>query len=235
MVSGGFTMSTLNKGLVSDILQMISDYRGESTVNSDAIRVRAVSRQEQSIAKRRFWNFYLLPNQTVSGDGGNDYTIGSATYPMRQKGLSEVFVGGTGEQNRYQIVDYYKYKNLYNRNNADKIVYTWYDVANDLWKMHINPAPTASETITYSFYWIPPVRTASTDAVTFIDDEALARLALSEIYEGEEEDDKAIAQKSLAEQIISEAIGVENAPAVNQTYSFGAVENSIKNQGLGTY
>lgn len=228
-------MATLNKGLVSDILQMISDYRGESSVNSDANRVRAISRQEQSIAKRRFWNFYLLPNQTVAGSGSNDYTIGSATYPMRQKGLSEVFVGSTIESNRYQIVDYYKYKNLYNRNNADKIVYTWYDAANDLWKMHINPAPTASDTITYSFYWIPPARTASTDPVTFIDDEALARLALSEIYEGEEEDDKAIAQKSLAEQIIEEAIGVENAPAVNQTYSFGAVENSIKNQGIGSY
>lgn len=228
-------MSTLNKGLVSDILQMISDYRGESTVNSDAIRVRAVSRQEQAIAGRRFWNLYLLPNQTTTGSGVNDYTVGSTTYPMRQKGLSEVFVGGTLESNRYQIVDYHKYKNLYNRNNADKIVYTWYDVANDLWKMHINPAPTASDTITYSFYWIPPARTASTDAVTFIDDEALARLALSEIYEGEEEDDKAIAQKSLAEQIISEAIGVENAPSVNQQYSFGAAENSITNMGLGTY
>lgn len=228
-------MATLNKGLVSDILQMISDYRGESSVNSDANRVRAISRQEQSIAKRRFWNFYLLPNQTVAGSGVSDYAVGSASYLMRQKGLSEVFVGGTGEQNRYQIVDYFKYKNLYNRNNADKIVYTWYDAANDLWKMHINPAPTASDTITYSFYWIPPARTASTDPVTFIDDEALARLALSEIYEGEEEDDKAIAQKSLAEQIIEEAVGIENAPAVNQQYSFGAVENSIKNMGLGTY
>lgn len=228
-------MATLNKGLVSDILQMISDYRGESSVNSDANRVRAISRQEQSIAKRRFWNFYLLPNQTVAGSGVNDYAVGSATYPMRQKGLSEVFVGSTIESNRYQIVDYYKYKNLYNRNNADKIVYTWYDAANDLWKMHINPAPTASDTITYSFYWIPPTRTASTDPVTFIDDEALARLALSEIYEGEEEDDKAIAQKSLAEQIIEEAIGVENAPSVNQTYSFGAIENSVKNQGFGSY
>lgn len=228
-------MATLNKGLVSDILQIISDYRGESTVNSDASRVRAVTRQEQSIAKRRFWNFYLLPNQTVAGSGANDYTVGSATYPMRQKGLSEVFVGSTIESNRYQIVDYYKYKNLYNRNNADKIVYTWYDSTNDLWKMHINPIPTASDTITYSYYWIPPTRTASTDAVTYIDDEALARLALSEIYEGEEEDDKAITQKSLAEQILDEAIGVENAPSVNQTYNFGAIENSVKNQGIGSY
>lgn len=228
-------MATLNKGLVSDILQMISDYRGESSVNSDAQRVRAISRQEQSIAGRRFWNLYLLANQTTTGSGVNDYTIGSSTYPMRQKGLSEVFVGGTLESDRYQIVDYHRYKNLYNNNNAEKIVYTWYDVANDLWKMHINPIPTASETITYSYFWIPPVRTASTDAVTFIDDEALARLALSEIYEGEEEDDKAIAQKSLAEQILSEAVGVENAPSVNQTYSMGAIENSITSRGYGSY
>lgn len=214
---------------------MISDYRGESTVNTDAIRVRAVTRQEQSIAGRRFWEMYRLPDQTVAGSGVNDYTVGSASYPMRPKGLSEVFVGGTLESNRYQIIDFNKYKNLYNRNNADQIVYTWYDVANDLWKMHINPAPAATDTITYTYYWIPPTRTAASDAVTFIDDEALARLALSEIYEGEEEDDKAIAQKSLAEQIISEAIGIENSPAINQTYSFGAVENSIKNQGYGSY
>ena len=228
-------MATLYKGLVSDILQIISDYRGETTVDASAKRVRAVSRQEQSLAKRKLWNFYLLPNQTQAGDGSSDYTIGSATYPMRQKGLSEVFVGGTTEDKRYQIVDFFKFKNLFNRNNATKIVYPWYDAANDLWKMHINPAPTASDTITYSYYWIPPTRTTSTDGVTFIDDEALARLALSEIYEGEDEDDKAVAQKSLAEQIISEEMGIDNMPAQNQTYSMGAVENSITYRGIGSY
>lgn len=228
-------MATAYKGLVSDILQTISDYRGESTVNSDAVRIRAVSRQEQAIAGRSLWNLYLLPNQTMVGSGVNDYAIGSATYEMRQKGLSELFVGGTGESDRHEIVDYFKYKNLFNRDNSTKMVYTWYDAANDLWKMHINPIPTAAQTITYSYYWLPATRTASTDPVTFIDLEALARLSLSEIYEGEEEDDKAIAQKSLAEQILEEAVGIENAPAQNQTYSFGAIENSIKNRGLGTY
>lgn len=228
-------MATLYKGLVSDICQIISDYRGESTVDTSAKRVRAISRQEQSIAKRKLWRFYLLANQTQAGSGVNDYTIGSATYPMRQKGLSEVFVGGTTEDKRYQIVDFNRYKNIYNNNNAAKIVYEWYDAANDLWKMHINPIPTASDTITYSHFWLPPVRTASSDAVTFIDDEALARLALAEIYEGEDEDDKAIAQKSLAEQILEEAIGVENMPAQNQTYNMGAIENSITSRGIGSY
>jgi hypothetical protein len=154
---------------------------------------------------------------------------------MRFKGLAEVFVGGTTEDKRYQIVDFFKYKNLYNRNNAEKIVYEWYDAANDLWKMHINPIPTASDTIYYSYFWLPPTRTASSDAVTYIDDEALARLALSEIYEGEDEDDKAIAQKSLAEQIVEEMLSTENAPAQNQTYNMGAIENSITNRGIGSY
>jgi hypothetical protein len=228
-------MATQYKGLVSDILQIISDYRGETTVNSDAMRIRAISRQEQDIANRRFWSMYLLPNQTMAGSGTNDQTIGSATYPMRTKGLTEVFVNGTDESHRYQIVDYNKYKNLVNRNSAEQVVYTWYDAANDLMKMHINPIPAVTDTITYSYYWTPPERTASTDAVSFVEPEALARLALSEIYESEEEDDKAIAQKSLAEQILEEATSVENAPSVNQTYSFGAIENSIKNQGIGMY
>lgn len=228
-------MATLYKGLVSDICQIISDYRGESTVDTSAKRIRAISRQEQSIAKRKAWRMYLLADQSQAGSGSNDYTIGSATYPMRLKGLSEVFVGGTTEDKRYQIVDFFKYKNLYNRNNAEKIVYEWYDVANDLWKMHINPIPTASDTIYYSYYWLPPARTASSDAVTFVDDEALARLALAEIYEGEDEDDKAIAQKSLAEQIIDELVSTENSPAQNQTYSMGAIENSITNRGIGSY
>lgn len=228
-------MATLYKGLVSDILQIMSDYRGESTVDTSAKRVRAVSRQEQSLAKRKLWNLYLLPNQSQAGDGTSDYTIGDATHPMRQKGLAEVFVDGTTEDKRYQIVDYFKFKNLFNRNNATQIVYPWYDEANDVWKMHINPTPDATVTIYYSYYWIPPTRTASTDAVTWIDDEALARLALSEIYEGEDEDDKAIAQKSLAEQIISEEMGIDNMPAQNQTYAMGAIESSITNRSFGSY
>ncbi len=228
-------MATLNKGLVSDICQIISDYRGESTVDTSAKRIRAISRQEQSIASRKLFKFYLLPDQSQVGTGSNDYTIGSSTYPMRQKGLCEVFVGGTTEDKRYQIVDFNAYKNIYNSNNAAKIVYEWYDAANDLWKMHINPAPTASDTIYYSYFWLPPTRTASSDPVTYLDDEALARFALSEIYEGEDEDEKAVAQKAQAEQIISEIIGIDNMPAVNQIYSMGAIENSIRPRGYGSY
>lgn len=214
---------------------MISDYRGETTVNTDAVRVRAISRQEGAISIRKLWNMFLLPNQTTTATGGNDYDIGSSTYPMRQKGLVEVFVGSTLEKDRYQIVDYNVFKNQFNRDNSTKMVYLWYDVANDVWKMHISPTPESGVTITYSYYWTPPTRTSTTDPVYCIDSEALARAALAEIYEGEDELDKATIQRQLAEQIVDDALGVENMPNTNQLYSFGAIENSTRQNGLGTY
>lgn len=227
--------------LVSDVLQIISDLRGESATNTDAIRIRTVSRANQDFARRMFWRFYRLNDQTTVGDATKNYTIGSATYPMRMKGLTEVFVATTTssdkttETDRYTICDYNKYKNLFNQNNDSRIVYEWFDAANDLWKMHINPAPAATETITYSYYWEPPTKTATTDEIICPDIKILALLALAEIYESEDERDLAKETKNEAEQLILECISKENSPAVNQLYTMDATENSTSVQGIGTY
>jgi len=231
-------MATLNQDTVSNVLQIISDLRGETTTNTDASRIRMLSRMERDLAKRRLWRLFHLKNQPMAGTGSNDYTIGSATYPYRTKGLSELFVssdGSTLESSRYGIVDFQKFKQLYNVSNADKLVYEWYDQANDLWKIHINPAPTASETITYSFFWIPPKRTSTSDNVVCVSIEALARFTLAEIFDTEDEFDKATDQRNIAEQIISDEGGWENTPHMGQTYSVEAVENQFKNRGLGSY
>lgn len=234
-------MATNLQPTINDVLQIISDLRGESALNSDAIRIRAVSRANQDFARRRFWRFYRLDDQTMVGDGTKNYTIGSSTYPMRMKGLTEVFVDLTAntdkteEEDRYSILDFNTYKNQYNRDNTTQMVYEWFDTANDLWKMHINPAPLATETITYTYYWEPPAKTLTTDEIICPDINILARMALGEIYEGEDEQDLADKQKNIAEQMILEYIGKDNAPAVNQTYSMGAIENVISTNGIGTY
>lgn len=226
---------------VNDALQIMSDLRGESSINTDAIRIRAVSRANQDFARRMFWRFYRLDDQTQVGDATNDYTIGDATNPMRQKGLTELFVETTGEDNmtpeagRYQIIDFNMYKDLYNRNNNEEMVYEWFDAANDLWKAHINPAPAATETITYSYYWEPPAKTATSDEIICPDIKIIAYIALAHIYEGEDEIDMALDKKNEAEQLIIEYIAKENSPAVNQRYSVGAVENEGKERGIGSY
>ena len=229
-------MTNINT-LVSSILETISDLRGESTTNTDAVRIRAVSRANKDFALRKLWKFYLLPNQTSTGSGVNDYTIGGAsvaTYPMRQKGLSEVFVDSgatTQEAYRYEIVDFNVYKKYYNANNADQMVYEWYDKANDIWKMHINPAPEATETITYSYYWQPPTITATTDYVVCPNPKIIALLASADIHDSEDERDIAKEEKNEAEQLIAELMGHDNMPAYNQLYGMGAIEN----KGLGNY
>lgn len=228
-------MASLNADTVENVLQMISDYRGETSTNTDAIRIRAVSRQERALADRFKFRLFHIKNQTMSGTGSADYTIGSASYPYRPKGLSELSFGGTTEDKRVPIVDFQQFQDLYNRDNSTRMVYEWYDAANDNWKLHINPAPASTETITYSYFWKPPKRTSTSDTVIAVDLEALARLALSEIYEGEDEDDKAFDQKQIGEQIISQYIGEENSPAVSQLYTMGAIENKGKNRGIGTY
>lgn len=234
-------MATNLQPTVNDVLQIISDLRGESSTNTDAIRIRTVSRANQDFAKRMFWRFYLMKDQTQVGDATNDYTVGSATYPMRMKGLTEVFVAKTSstyktfESDRYYLVDFNVYKVLYNANNSYRMVYEWFDTANDLWKMHINPAPTADETITYSFYWEPPAKTATTDEIICPDIKILALLALAEIYEGEDEGDKAKEKKNEAEQLILECISKENAPAVNQIYTINPIESGTSDKGVGTY
>lgn len=229
-------MATQTKHTVEDILQIMSDMRGESSTNTDAVRRRAVSRAEADFARRMFWRTHLLANQTTTGDGSaQDFTIGSATYPMRPKGLTEVFVGGTDEAHRHEIVDYQAYKVHYNRNSAERMVYEWYDVANDVWKMHINPTPDNGEEITYSYFWQPPERSTTADEVVCTNPKIIALIALGDIYQGEDEDQKALLARQEAEQLISELMGMENSPAVNQIYAVGAIENSQSSRGLGTY
>lgn len=226
---------------VNDVLQIISDLRGESSTNTDAIRIRAVSRANQDFARRRFWRFYRLDDQTMVGNATRNYTIGSSTYPYRMKGLTELFVAPTSstdktvETYRHSILDFNTYKNQYNLDNTCQMVYEWFDAANDLWKMHINPAPAATETITYSFYWEPPTKTDTTDEIICPDPAILARLALKEIYEGEDEQDLADKMGNVAEQMINEYVAKDNSPAVNQTYSMGAIENVTSINGIGTY
>lgn len=226
---------------LSEVLEIMSDLRGESSTNTDAIRIRAVSRANQDFARRRFWRFYRLEDQSMVGDATKNYTIGSSTYPMRMKGLTEVFVAKTTdtdkttESMRYSIVDFNTYKNQFNQDNTTQMVYEWFDAANDLWKMHINPAPAVTNTITYSYYWEPPEKTATTDEIICPDIQIIARLALGEVYEGEDEQELADKMKNIAEQMILEFIGKDNAPAINQTYSMGAIENVTSTNGIGNY
>ena len=229
------------RALVSDVLEIISDLRGESSTNTDANRIRAVSRANQDFARRKFWKFYLKPDQTTVGSAVNDYTIGSATYPMRFKGLTEVFVAKTSdtvktlESMRHTIIDFNTYKNLYNQSNSVQIVYEWFDSANDLWKMHINPAPAATDTITYSFYWEPPEITLASEYVICPNTRIIAYLALAEIYDGEDEGDLADKRRIEAEQLIAEVIGQDNAPAVNQLITMYPIESATTSTGIGTY
>lgn len=228
-------MASQTEYTVLEIAQVVSDLRGESSTNSDASRIRAISRGEQDYARRKLWRTHLLRNLTTTGDSTNDYTIGSSIYPMRNKGLCEVFVGDLLESSRYSILDYQKYQSEYNSNNSSRIVYEWYDTANSVWKMHINPAPETGVTIYYSHFWTPPTRTSTGDLVVCSNPDIIAYLTLAQIYEGEDEDQKAILCRQQAERLIDEQIGDENMPAVNQTYSMGAIENSGKPMGIGTY
>lgn len=228
-------MATLTKTLVSDILEMISDWRGESTTDTSASRIRAVSRAEQDFAGRKRWRIYRLPDQTLTAAGTSTETIGSSTYPMRTKGLAEFFVGDTTEVSRHTIVDFNTYKNLYNQNSTTPMVYEYYDVASDAWKVKINPTPTAGQTITYSYYWQPPERTSASDSVVCDNPLIIAHLALADIYGGEEEFEKQQLEQRTAEQMIGEAEGDEEEPADNQSYAMSAIENSLRPKGIGSY
>lgn len=228
-------MATLTSDTVTNILQIVSDLRGETTTNTDANRIRAVSRAERDFAKRRFWRTHLLRDQTTTGDGSaTSFTIGSATYPMRMKGLMEVFVGGTTEAQRYQVVDYAQFKNLYNQNNSMQICYEWYDADNDLWKVRINPVVDNGVTITYSYFWEPPKRTLASDTVVCPNMDIIARLALAYTYEGED-DEKFKEQLQLAETLIAEYEALEDTPAIGQLYSMGPIESSVRPRGIGSY
>lgn len=227
-------MATLTADTIENVLQIVSDLRGENTTNTDAKRVRAVSRAERDFAKRQFFRTHRIES-TETGTGNNSYTIGSASYPMRSKGLSEVFVGGTTEDKRHGIVDFNAFKALYNNNNSIRVAYEWYDQANDAWKVYINPAPESGVTIYYTYYYEPPKKTSTSDLVVCPNPRILALLALADIYEGEDEGDMALEKKAEAEQLISEVMGVDDAPAVNQTYAFSVQQNSVYSRGIGTY
>lgn len=224
---------SLTKFLISDILQIISDLRGETTVNTDTIRIRAVSRAEQDLARRMFFRIHLVKNQSIgTGDDSTvDFTIGTTTYPMRNKGLTEVFIGDTIEENRLEVVDFAQFKEIYNANGNANIAYEYFDQANDAWKVRVNPTPDTGDAITASWYYIPPTKTLSSESVVTPDPYIVAFLALADIYQGEDEIDSADGAKNEAEQRISEVMGIENTPAVNQSYQM----QPMTRKGIGTY
>lgn len=223
--------------LVSEILQIISDLRGETTLNTDAARIRAVSRSERDLAKRRFYRMHLVKDQVIGeGDGDTaDFEIGDGTFPMRMKGLTEVFVGGTGESSRRQIIDFQAYKNQISRNASATIAYEYFDPTEEVWKVHINPVPSNGEEITASWYYMPPERTLSTEYIVVEDPYIPVYTALAEIYHGEDELQLEQQARQEAENRIDELNAIEEAPAVNQLYSMNAIENSITSRGIGTY
>lgn len=226
-----YKMSTQIKSTVQDILQIVADVRGETTVDVSAKRIRAVARGDSDFANRKFWHFYRLPDQTMSGTGSNDLTIGSSTRPCRVKGLMELFVGSTIEGNRYNIVSYETFKSRFNQNNSEKNCYIWYDAANDLWKIHFSVIPTASETVTYTYFWEPATQTLTTDSVITPNPDIQARLANAYLFEGDDEE-KYQDQLAIAESLIGEEEGKEEQPSVNEVITFGMPSQT---KGLGTY
>lgn len=229
-------MATQTKFTVNDVLQIMSDLRGESSVNTSANRIRMVSNAYGDYSNRMFWRTHLLRSQTQTANGSDsDFSVGSTTYPMRPKGLTEVFVGGTTEAQRHQIVDYNKFRNLYNRDNSVKVVYEWYDAVNDLWKMHINPTPASGDVITYSYYWTSPELTSTSDSIICYDINIIAQMALATLYHSEDELQKEQLANQTVENLMSEWVGRENGPAVNQVYVMDSIENSVNPHGIGTY
>lgn len=228
---------SLSATLVSTICQKISDLRGESSANTSANRIRFISESEQELARRMFFRIHLIKDQSLgTGDGTTStYTIGSATYPMRMKGLTEVFVGGTTEDKRHEILDFADYKVRYNNNNSALIAYEYYDQANDLWKVKVNPVPSSGDAVTGSWYFIPPVRTLTTETVLCENPAIITHLALAKLYHSEDELQKEQLELKAAEDMIAELMGSENAPAVGQTYSMKATENTGRNRGIGSY
>lgn len=215
-------MATKMKTTVQDILEIISDLRGEATVDTDAVRVRAVSRAEEDLALRKFFSEHLLQNQTITSTGVNTYTIGSSNYPMRKKGLVEVFINDLQPSSQYEIVDQLDFRKRYNADNAAKLAYEYYDIANDEWKLYISPTPEVGATIYYSYYFIPPERTSVNDYVVSPNSDMIARLALAFILEGEEEYDLSDSYKSQVEQMLSEMFGLEAQKNTGYSGTFGS-------------
>jgi len=223
-------MATLYSDTVSSILDTISDLRGETTTNTDAKRIRAISRAEISIAKQIGSKIFYLPDQTITSTGAATYTIATTTHPLRNKGLVEVFVNGTTEDCRYKITEPEAFKEEYNENNSAQLCYVTYNPTTDNWSLTISPNPDTGVTIYYSYYWIPPKRTSTSDSVYCLNMEALARQALAEIYDSEDEDDKAAIERNKAQQLLSTENQTEEAPSQSQNYVMSGNE-----RGIGTY
>lgn len=215
---------------VEDVLEIISDLRGEATTDTDAVRIRAVSRAEEDLALRKLFSEHLLQEQTITSTGVNAYTIGSSTFPMRKRGLVKVYVGDTTPSSEYEIIDQIDFRRRYNENNGDKLAYEYYDVANDVWKVYISPTPETGKTIYYSYYFLPPERTATTDKVLTPSPDMVARLALAYILEGEEEYDLADTYKNQVEQMLSEMMGLEAQRNTGYSSTFGSPY-----KGIGAY
>ena len=224
-------MASSQKYTVLSILQIISDLRGENVVNSDNKRIRAVSSAAFDFSNRKFWKTHLLADQSMAGDTTSNYTIGSSTYPMRLNGLCDIRVGGTDEAYRYSVVDENTSKIMISESSTAQVAYTWFDAANDVWKVHINASPAATDTIYYSYYWVSPALTATSSTLVCPNPKIIAKLALGDIYEGEDETEKAIVAKNEAEQLINELQGQDNQPAVNQVITQG----NVIRRGIGTY
>lgn len=222
---------------ITEILQVISDLRGETNTNTDASRIRGISRGERDFAKRRFYRMHMVKDQSIgTGDDTTaDFTVGTSTYPMRMKGLTEVFVGGTTEDKRRQVVDFNVYKARVNQNTSDPIAYEYFDQATRVWKVHINPIPSTGDAVTASWFYMPPVKTLVSEYVVVEDPYIPAYLALADIYHGEDELQLEQLARQEAESRIEELSGIEEAPAVNQQYAMTAIENATRNRGIGTY
>ena len=229
-------MATQSAATVDTVLQEVSDLRGETSTNSSAVRIRAVSKAERDYAKRQFWTVHLIPEQSIgTGDGvTSSFTIGSTLYPMRLHGLFEVFVGGTTEDKRYEILEYKDYRVRYNADSTSRICYPYYDPASDAWKVKINPTPSSGDAITASWYWEPPTRTDTSDVVVCTNMKIISRLSLAYICEGEDED-KYQENLQMAEGLIALESGVEDTPAVGTLNQVKAIENSGKSRGIGAY
>lgn len=215
-------MATLFEFTVNDILILVSDLKGETSVNSSALRIRAVDRAAKDFALRREWQLFRLPDQTMVGNGTATYTLGSATYPARPSGLLEVFVTTTGstnmtpESNEKEVISFEEFKSRYNENQSADVVYQYFDVTSNEWKMKINPIPASTETITYTYYWMPPTVTTTAGKVYCYDPMIIARLANAYIYENEDED-KYQDQLQISESLIQKWEQLEDQVPVGQS------------------
>jgi len=221
----------MTQDTIANILRTVSDLRGESAVNEDAVRIRACSNTEQDFARRRMWTVHLLRNQTIAGDGTNDYEIGSANYPMRLKGLSEVFVGGQTEDKRVIVVNYFDYQEVINADSTARVAYEYYDAANDKWMVHINPAPATGETIYYSYFYMPVKKTLTTEYIVCPNLMYIVKTVMAYLADGDDETERAMELRQEAELAFQEMNILEDMTAINMETSF----KKQTSRGIGTY